>query len=139
MKAFIDSNVLIYWSDDGPRADLVEQLLLNDASISVQVLNEFTNVLFKKRAITLVQIRKWCDTLLDVCEVHELSVKTHSLALELMAKYKLSCYDANIVSAAGLAGCDVLYSEDMQDGLIVRFADKTNLSIRNPFKQRTKK
>ena len=134
MKSFIDSNVLIYWTDDSTRADVVEQLLAADASISIQVLNEFTNVLFKKRALPLKQIRKWCYTLLDVCEVHELSVKTHSLALQLMAKYKLSFYDANIVSAAGLAGCDVLYSEDMQDGLVVRFSDKTSLSIRNPFR-----
>ena len=134
MKSFIDSNVLIYWTDDSTRADVVEQLLVADASISIQVLNEFTNVLFKKRALQLKQIRKWCDTLLDVCEVHELSVKTHSLALQLMSKYKLSFYDANIVSAAGLAGCDVLYSEDMQDGLVVRFPDKTSLSIRNPFR-----
>jgi predicted nucleic acid-binding protein len=134
MKSFIDSNVLIYWTDDSTRADVVEQLLASDACISIQVLNEFTNVLFKKRALSIKQIQKWCDTLLEVCEVHELSVKTHSLALLLMAKYKLSFYDANIVSAAGLAGCDVLYSEDMQDGLTVRFPDKTTLSIRNPFR-----
>jgi predicted nucleic acid-binding protein len=134
MKSFIDGNVLIYWTDDSTRADVVEQLLASDACISIQVLNEFTNVLFKKRALPIIQIQKWCDTLLEVCEVHELSVKTHSLALQLMAKYKLSFYDANIVSAAGLAGCDVLYSEDMQDGLIVRFPDKTTLSIRNPFR-----
>ena len=134
MKSFIDSNVLIYWTDDSTRADVVEQLLAADASISIHGLNEFTNVHYKKRALPLKQIRKWCDTLLDVCEVHELSVKTHSLALQLMSKYKLSFYDANIVSAAGLAGCDVLYSEDMQDGLVVRFPDKTSLSIRNPFR-----
>jgi predicted nucleic acid-binding protein len=134
MKSFIDSNVLIYWTDDSTRADVVEKLLAADASISVQVLNEFTNVLIKKRALLLKQILKWCDTLLEVCEIHELSVNTHTLALQLMAKYKFSFYDANIVSAAGLAGCDVLYSEDMQDGLIVRFPDKTTLSIRNPFK-----
>ena len=133
MKLFIDSNVLIYWTDDSTRADVVEQLLASDACISIQVLNEFTNVLFKKRGLPIKQIQKWCDTLLEVCEVHELSVKTHSLALQLMAKYKLSFYDANIVSAAGLAGCDVLFSEDMQDGLVVRFPDKTTMSIRNPF------
>ncbi len=45
MKWFIDSNVLIYWTDDSTRADIVEKLLAADASISVQVLNEFTNVL----------------------------------------------------------------------------------------------
>ena len=58
MKSFIDSNVLIYWTDDSSRADVVEQLLADDASISIQVLNEFTNVLFKKRALPLKQIQK---------------------------------------------------------------------------------
>ena len=47
MKAFIDTNVLIYWVDDSARADVVEQLLAQQAVISVQVLNEFANVLRK--------------------------------------------------------------------------------------------
>ena len=37
MKAFIDTNVLIYWVDDSARADVVEQLLAQEAVISVQV------------------------------------------------------------------------------------------------------
>jgi len=45
VKAFIDTNVLIYWVDDSARADVVEQLLAQQAVISVQVLNEFANAL----------------------------------------------------------------------------------------------
>ena len=45
MKAFIDTNVLVYWVDASSRADRVEALLAQDAVISVQVLNEFANVL----------------------------------------------------------------------------------------------
>jgi predicted nucleic acid-binding protein len=54
----------------------------------------------------------------------------------LMAKYKLSLYDANIVAAAGLSGCEILYTEDMQDGLNVKMpasAGGTTFSIKNPF------
>jgi predicted nucleic acid-binding protein len=54
-----------------------------------------------------------------------------------MARYSLSLYDANIVAAAGLSGCDILYSEDMQDGLNIKCpeaAGNFTLSIRNPFK-----
>lgn len=36
---------------------------------------------------------------------------THQVALRLMAKYKLSLYDANIVAAAGLSGCEILYPD----------------------------
>jgi predicted nucleic acid-binding protein len=53
-----------------------------------------------------------------------------------MARYNLSVYDANIVAAAALSGCTVLYSEDMQDGLNVKLpgsASASALVIKNPF------
>lgn len=137
MKTFIDTNVLIYWVDDSTRADTVEQLLAGDSVISVQVLNEFANVLRKKRAMPLADIQTLSNTLISTCEVHDLSVRTHQTALALMARYKLSLYDANIVAAAGVSGCAILYSEDMQDGLNIKLPDSaggSTLSIRNPLK-----
>jgi predicted nucleic acid-binding protein len=90
VKAFIDTNVLIYWVDDSARADTVEQLLAADSVISVQVRNEFANVLRKKRSMPLADIQLLCNTLVDTCEVYDLSVRTHLTALALMARYKLS-------------------------------------------------
>ncbi len=136
MRAFIDTNALIYWVDDSTRADTVEKLLAGDSVISVQVLNEFANVLRRNRAMPLADVKVLCDTLIDTCEVHDLSVRTHQAALALMAKYSLSLFDANIVAAAILSGCEVLYSEDMQDGLNIRLSapgSTSTLSIRNPF------
>ena len=137
MRTFIDTNVLIYWVGDSTRADTVEKLLAGDSVVSVQVLNEFANVLRKKRAMALADVKALCDTLIDTCEVYDLSVRTHRTALALMAKYRLSLLDANIVAAAGLSGCDVLCSEDMQDGLNIRLPEPASthtLSIRNPFR-----
>lgn len=137
MKCFIDTNVLIYWVDAGARADTVEKLLAGDAVISVQVLNEFANVLIRKRSMPLVDVVELTQTLIDVCQVYDLSVRTHQVALMLMAKYKLSLYDANIVAAAGLSGCEILYTEDMQDGLNVKMptlAGAATFSIKNPFR-----
>ena len=137
MKAFIDTNVLIYWVDDSTRADVVEQLLAQQAVISVQVLNEFANVLRKKRAMPLPDVEALCTTLIDTCDVLDLSVRTHQTALALMARYQLSVYDANIVAAAALSDCAVLYTEDMQDGLNLRLpgsAGTNSLVIRNPFR-----
>ena len=137
MRAFIDTNVLIYWVDDSERANTVEQLLAGECVISVQVLNEFANVLRKKRTMPLADIQSLSNTLIDTCEVYDLSVRTHLTALALMARYSLSLYDANIVAAAGLSGCAILYSEDMQDGLNIKCpeaAGSFTLSIRNPFK-----
>ena len=137
MKAFIDTNVLIYWVDESARADVVEQLLAQQAVISVQVLNEFANVLRRKRAMALPDVEVLCTTLIDTCDVVDLSVRTHQTALTLMARYNLSVYDANIVAAAALSDCAVLFTEDMQDGLNVKLpgAASTNaLVIHNPFK-----
>ena len=137
MKAFIDTNVLIYWVDDSTRADVVEQLLAQQAVISVQVLNEFANVLRKKRAMPLPDVEALCTTLIDTCDVLDLSVRTHQTALAQMARYQLSVYDANIVAAAALSNCAVLYTEDMQDGLNLKLpesAGTNSLVIRNPFR-----
>jgi predicted nucleic acid-binding protein len=137
VKAFIDTNVLIYWVDDSARADVVEHLLTQQAVISVQVLNEFANVLRRKRAMALPDVEALCTTLIDTCDVLDLSVRTHQTALTLMVRYNLSVYDANIVAAAALSDCAVLYTEDMQDGLNVKLPGSARphaLVIRNPFR-----
>lgn len=136
VKTFIDTNVLIYWVDAGPRADVVEQLLAGNCVISVQVLNEFANVLRKKRALALPDIQKLSATLVDTCTVLDLTVRTHQTALALMVRYNFSVYDAAIVAAAGLSGCQLLCSEDMQSGMKVSvptLAGQTTLTIQNPF------
>ena len=136
MKTFLDTNVLVCWLDAGPRADLVERLLAGDAVISVQVLNEFTNVLRKKRGTSLATIRELVDTLLQTCEVCDSTVRIHRAALDLAARYKLGIYDASILAAAGESGCVVVYSEDMHRGMSIRMPKSLNdgiLSIRNPF------
>jgi predicted nucleic acid-binding protein len=47
----------------------------------------------------------------------------------LAAKYQLSVYDSMIVSAALIAGCTTLWTEDMHDGLLV----EDRLRVVNPF------
>ncbi len=52
-------------------------------------------------------------------------------ASELRKRYTLSFWDSLHVSAALKANASVLFSEDMQDGLII----ERRLTIRNPFKE----
>ena len=136
MKVFLDSNVLTYWVATGQRADQVEQLLAGNAVISVQVLNEFANVLRKKQNMPLLAIRELVDTLLQTCEVCDLTVRIHCAALELAGRYKIGIYDANMLAAAGESGCAVVYSEDMPHGISIKMPKTLNdgsLSIKNPF------
>jgi predicted nucleic acid-binding protein len=63
------------------------------------------------------------------CEVVDMSVETVSLAINLGERYQLSHWDSLIIASALDAGCDTLYSEDMQNGQV--FEDR--LKVDNPF------
>jgi len=64
--------------------------------------------------------------------VHPLTVEIHESRLRLAERYGFSTYDAMIAAAALDAGCDTLWSEDMQHGMAL----KEGLRILNPFRAR---
>ncbi|MGD9008481.1 MAG: PIN domain-containing protein [Desulfobacteraceae bacterium] len=130
-KAFIDSNVLIYLlSADTGKADLAEEVIRKGGLISVQVLNEIANVVWRKLSMSWEEIHEVLSLIRMVCPVEPLTVETHDKGLFLAERYGLSVYDAMIVAAALIGECDTLYSEDMQDGLLI----DNQLRICNPFK-----
>jgi predicted nucleic acid-binding protein len=47
------------------------------------------------------------------------TIDVHETGLVLAERYGLSVYDAMIVASAMHAGCDTLWSDDMQDGLVL--------------------
>ena len=130
-KAFIDSKVILYLlSADAKKANETESILLTGGLISVQVLNEIANVAVRKLSMSWTEINQFLASICSLCAVESLTVETHDRGREVAERYGLSVYDSMIVAAALLAACTVLYSEDMQDGLLV---DK-QLRIANPFK-----
>lgn len=48
MSAFLDTNILVYAQKDWPQTTISQDLIAQGGTISVQVLNELTNVLRKK-------------------------------------------------------------------------------------------
>lgn len=135
-QGFLDTNVLVYWLQDQDRAKVVDRLLENGCVISVQVLNEFTNVLRKKLNMSWDDIRQVHVALLKICTSVDLTYRIQTLAIELAERYGFSIYDANIVAAAASSGCALVYSEDMHDGLRVQIPSEFGggaLSIKNPF------
>jgi predicted nucleic acid-binding protein len=136
MSIFLDTNVLVYWVDKHPFAERAEALLAQDSVISVQVLNEFSNVLRSKRKMPWAEIADISQTLQSLCKVSDLNQATHQAALHLVQRYNLHIYDANIVASAAQMRCEVLYSEDMQHGMSIQIPATFgggSLSIKNPF------
>ena len=127
---FFDTNIVLYLlSGDVAKADRAEELLAIGGVISVQVLNEFASVALRKLRMSWPEIREVLAQVRAVCPVVGLSLETHDRATQVAERYGLSVYDALIVSAALIAGCTTLYSEDMQDGQVI----ERQLTICNPF------
>lgn len=129
--AFFDTNILLYLlSADQAKADRAEELLSIGGTVSVQVLNEFVSVAGRKLAMTWSEIRDCLGPLRATLRVEPLTSDTHDGALDLAERYGIAFYDALIVSAAKLAGCTILYSEDLQHGQVF----ERSLTVRNPFR-----
>jgi predicted nucleic acid-binding protein len=129
--SFVDTNVLVYIaSGDAAKADRAEEILRSGASISVQVLNEFTNVGRRKMRMSWSELHALLSMVRGLLTIEPMTVDTHDTGLALAERYNFSTYDAMIAASALRAGCGTLWSEDMQHGMELR----EGLRIVNPFR-----
>jgi predicted nucleic acid-binding protein len=129
--SFFDTNVLVYLASTDPaKADRAEAAIAKGGSISVQVLNELANVARRKMRMSWGDTHAFLDMLRNLLTVHPITVETHDTGLGLAERYGLSIYDAMIAASALHAGCDTLWSEDMNHGLAI----DGSLRILNPFR-----
>jgi predicted nucleic acid-binding protein len=129
-KIFVDSNVFLYILDNmlEKRKKAVE-ILSNRPVISTQVVFENINVAVKKFRYSPTNAVKHGRRLLAHCTLSLDTEKTIEKALELFQKDSLQVYDSRIVASALEAGCNILYSEDLQHLRV--FEGK--LTVVNPF------
>jgi len=114
----LDTNVLVYLlSADERKVTISKRLLEGDIVISVQVLNELTNVARRKAKMDWSDIARFVENVKTLCTVTPLTVRIHDEGRRLAERYRLSTYDALICAAALDSGVERLYSEDMQHGL----------------------
>jgi predicted nucleic acid-binding protein len=100
-----------------------------EAWISTQVLNETINVLKRKFSLSYSQIRDAVQEISKGFPIILVSVNTIEIALNLAERYQYSYFDSLILASALEAGCQILYSEDLQDGQRI----ENQLTIVNPF------
>ena len=126
---FVDTNVVLYLLDEGPKADRAEEVLGQGPRVSVQVLNETLVNCRRKAGLSWTDTAAFLGGIRALCPVEPLTTQTHDVGRALAERYNLSVYDAMIVASALIAGCTTLWSEDMQNGLLV----EEQLRIVNPF------
>ena len=129
-KAFLDSNILIYAvGDDEPRRALAEALIVQGSVVSAQVLAETASVLGRKFAVPPASIERILTAIAARVQCEPVTADVVLAAVRLSAQLGFSHYDSQIVAAALAAGCELLYSEDLQHGQVI----DGRLTIVNPF------
>jgi predicted nucleic acid-binding protein len=129
--AFLDTNILVYAAlQSDRRSDAARGLLASGGMISVQVLNEFTNVAHRKLRRPWLEIARAVEAICFLCPPPlPLTLSTHHAARRIAEGTGFAFYDALIVASALEAKCGILYSEDLQDGQVI----EGRLTVRNPF------
>lgn len=134
MRAFLDTNVLVYSVDvSEPRKREIARSLLADRAadivLSAQVLSEFYTVVTRRLAESLApdDAAAYVDDLSDLPVVPVDSQLVRD-AIRLSRSAQLAYWDGLIVAAARTGGCEVLLTEDLSRGATI-----AGVRIENPF------
>lgn len=134
MSVFFDTNILLYAddADAGAKTGIARELLRRSVSdrtgvVSTQVLQEFYVNARRKLRLDGAAARARIEVYLGF-DVVTVTPSLLLAAVDLNRLDSVSFWDALIIRAAEHAGCDILYSEGLQEGR--RFGP---LRVVNPF------
>jgi predicted nucleic acid-binding protein len=134
VKIALDTNVIAY--AEGVNGDAMKRLATRllramprqSLVLPVQVLGEFYFVLIRKgrwsRADARIAALRWRNAV----QVIETSTPILLAALDLATDHNIGFWDSVILAAAATAGCQLLLSEDFQDGF-----SWGGVTVANPF------
>ncbi|SRR6266498_179693 len=136
-RFFLDTNVFVYSFDPKAPAKSKRAVQLirravdtGEGIVSFQVVQEFFNVALRRFAqpMTVAEAEQYLITVLRPLLAIHSSPAIYVEALRIRAKHRLGWYDSLIVAAALEGRCEILYSEDLQDGRAIE-----GVRIENPF------
>jgi predicted nucleic acid-binding protein len=133
-KVFVDTNVLVYSEDtNSPAKQRAARALLSRMStdhvgvISTQVVQEFYVAATRKLMIDALTAKSMLNTF-HALEIVTVDVELVKEAIDCSVLNRISFWDALIVVSAEKARCEVLWTEDLNPGQIIR-----GVRIENPF------
>lgn len=133
-RCFADTNLFLYAASKDPadeaKKKLARELLAgDDIGISAQVLQEFAHNATAKHRLGLQDHET--ETILHALLEYPVLPLTGELVLNaftIRQRFQISYWDAAIVAAAHELGCEMIYTEDLNDG-----QDYSGVIARNPF------
>lgn len=135
---FVDTNILLYAISKDPlerrKAEIAIDILaapVRELALSVQVLQEFfvqATRVSREGALPHRLAEDYVDHW-QAFEVQDNTLELSRAAVTSCRRFKLSYWDAAIIEAARLGGCDTVLSEDLSDG-----QSYGGVRVRNPFR-----
>jgi predicted nucleic acid-binding protein len=136
-RFFLDTNIFVYSFDaSSPKKAAQAKKLIRSAIetrggiVSYQVVQEFFNVALRRFAKPMSGTdaeQYLATTFRPLLSVHS-SLALYGEALRIGTRFRLAWYDSLIVASAIEGQCDLLYSEDFQNGQQIG-----SVMISNPF------
>ena len=130
-----DTNILLYAvsnreADAGKRARAEATLMEPDLALSVQVLQEFYHQATRPLGLAGLTHEQAMEFLhpLTALPTQEITVELFNRATEIRARFGISYWDAAILAAAKMLGCEAVYSEDLSHE-----EDYDGVRVINPF------
>jgi len=127
VRVALDANILVYGVTRQNAAkrlrarDVIRKAAAVDSVLPLQTLAACYHVIRVKQLLShgrAVRVLRLLRSLLP----------TTAVAFTLVERYGLQFWDAMVIATAGRSGCDLLISEDMQDGAVY-----AGVEIANPF------
>ena len=119
---FLDTNVLVYAVDGKEptkqgvaRKIIIEALIGRDCLVSVQVLNEFSNIALLKLKMSVREVRRFV-AIFSKINVVPLDRSWTDKALSAKEMFGTQFFDSLLLVAAEANGCDTILTEDLNDG-----------------------
>ncbi len=133
-RGCLDTNVLVYANDPRDRTkheranQLIHDLLRSRTGVvPAQVLHEFSAVALQKLRLAPEVVDEQLR-LFGALRVVPLDAALVRAAIELHRRNQINYWDAAILAAAERAGCDILYTEDLNHGQVYG-----TVRVNNPF------
>jgi len=133
-RSFVDTHILVYAeASDAPLKQRAALSLLKGlfdeglGVLSTQVLQEYCNVALKKLKLPAAYVRSQLD-FYEQFEVVQVTPAIIHAGLDLHQTRSVAFFDAIVLASAHAAGCDRLWTEDMNAGEMVN-----GVRIVNPF------
>lgn len=138
-RTFLDTNIFIYAIDTSSQEkkkrerarELVKHHIINESGvISIQVLQEFFQVCTRKikKPLSIEEALEFLQYI-SILQIVRPDYNMIRAAIHIHKSNRVSFWDAMILQSAKAAGCTLVMTEDLHDGLIL-----DEMIIINPFK-----